>query len=86
MNQQAKQFLLSDVGSDAIGQTKTFVTITPNVAPKGSFNLVVSTTYSKAKDPAAHIKRLSLTLASKDRVHDLADFLVDAVRHIPIND
>lgn len=71
----ANQFLLSDVGNDAIGNTKTFINITQNQTPKGSFNLTVSTTYSKAKDPNAHIVKQSLFIRDRDALAKLGTFL-----------
>jgi hypothetical protein len=69
-----EQFVLADVGNDCIGQTKTFVTVESS-HPVGSFSLSVSTTYSKAKDPAAHQTRLQLHIESADKLLQLAKFL-----------
>jgi hypothetical protein len=85
----AQQFLLADVGNDRIGQTKTFLTVTDS-HPVGAFSIKVSTTYSKAKDPDAHLVRLQLHIADKDKLLDLAKFLaavsvgVDYVDTLPI--
>jgi hypothetical protein len=72
------QFLLSDVGSDATGQTKTFVNLHDDViAPKGAVSLSISTVYNKARNPDAHISKLALTVGSKDKLRELGQFLID---------
>jgi hypothetical protein len=69
------RFLLSDVGNDAIGNTKTFVNVTQNQTPAGSFNVTFSTTYSKARDPDAHQVKQSLFVKDRDALTKLATFL-----------
>lgn len=76
-----KQFLLSDVGNDVIGNTKTFATIHDNHAPKGSFTVDITTTYNKAKDPDAHLKKFSLYFRDSNALADFADFLSDNARN-----
>lgn len=69
-----EQFLLADVGNDRIGQTKTFVTVEDSL-PVGSFSVKVSTTYSKAKAPDAHLVRLQLHVTDAAKLLELAKFL-----------
>jgi hypothetical protein len=79
-------FLLSDVGSDAIGQTKTFVQLTDNVRPKGSYTLTVYTQYNKARDPNGKQVKLALTIPDKNALKDLALFLATADSGSPVTD
>lgn len=67
---------LSVTGDADTGQTKTFVQVLPNQAPAGSYTVRFSTTYSKAKDPAAHQVKFTLFVADKAALADLALFLV----------
>jgi hypothetical protein len=69
------RFLLSDVGNDVIGNTKTFVNVSQNQTPAGSFNVSFSTTYSKAKDPDAHQVKQSLFVRDADALKQLGTFL-----------
>jgi hypothetical protein len=69
------RLLLSDTGNDVIGNTKLFVNVVQNAAPVGSFNVSFSTTYSKARDPDAHIVKQSFFVRDRDALTKLATFL-----------
>lgn len=73
-----EQLLVSDVGTDDLGRTKTFVNVSENDAPKGSFSVTVSTVYNKARDPDAHLTRAHLHVASPEKLTELGQFLKDA--------
>jgi hypothetical protein len=68
-------FLLADVGNSDIGRTKTYVTVSENETPIGSFTVSVSTTYSKAKDPDNHMTKIKLHIDNKDTLMKLGAFL-----------
>jgi hypothetical protein len=70
-----KQFLISTSGNDRIGKTDTFATVLDNAAPAGSLSLVLSTTYSKAKNPDNHLVRQTLHFATKVDLANYARFL-----------
>lgn len=72
-----KQFLIADVGDEYIGRTKTFMTVSENESPKGSYTVKVSTTYSKAKNPDAHMTKISMMIDSLDTLQELGSWLSD---------
>lgn len=73
----SKRFLLSDAGSPDRGNTKTYLTVTDNLAPAGSKTIKVTTVYSQAKDPHAHQVKLTLLVDSADKLKRLASWLAD---------
>jgi hypothetical protein len=79
----SKRFLLSDAGVSDRGNTKTYLTVTDNLSPVGSFTVKVSTVYSQAKDPNAHQVKLTLFVDSASKLKRLASFLADAADNLP---
>jgi hypothetical protein len=67
--------LIADVGTEDTGRTKTWLTVSKNYAPKGSYTLVVSTTFSKAKDPEAHMTKIKLNINSQEKLHQIGNWL-----------
>jgi hypothetical protein len=79
----SKRFLLSDAGASDRGNTKTYVTVSDNLSPVGSFTVKVSSVYSQAKDPHAHQIKLTLFVDSASKLKRLASFLADAADDLP---
>jgi hypothetical protein len=77
------RFLISDSGNDRIGQTKTYAAVLDNAAPVGSQTLVLSTTYSKARDPAAHQVKQTLHFKTAGDLAKFARFLLDQSQAVP---
>lgn len=79
----AKQYLLSDAGDHDRGNTKTYVTVSDNLSPVGTYTVKVSTVYSQAKDPLAHQVKLTLQVGGANALKRLAAFLSDCADDLP---
>jgi hypothetical protein len=71
-----RQFILSDVGSDALGNTKTWVTVEDTLRPLGGVCVTISTTYNKARKPEQHVSKLRLVIEDRAKLAELAAFLL----------